>query len=754
MNIKKSMIFILFFIIISGITTINATDNSNTTTEIESNTIEYPIVHNNTIQKENTIQEDNIITENKKEDIKNKIKPQISFKPVNTTIGNKINIKADFNKNATGNVAFKINKKTITKQTIKITNGTASYSYTIPSTWSAKNYNLSLSYSGNKEYNSTKTDTTLTLTKLPTIMTMKNITSKPGSTITLETQVINTLNQPIVNKTIGFKINGKTIGNAITNNNGKAILNYTIPSTYSVKEYNLTSVFGSDSRNSANITNAILKLNKLGTIILVQQITSDVKVNTTFIATIRDENNNPVLGSLSFKINSLNIGSQPIVNKTSTIKYTIPTSWLEKTVTITVTYLGTSKYKSSTANNTLIITNKVSSYVDPLKGSNNNNGEENTPYQTIKYALTKTNGTIYLKEGIYKESNITLDKSVNIYGTNQENTIIEKSMENSYLFNIILKTVTIKNLTIRNFTSILEEISPIKNTGSLTLNRVTMENNKAEEGGAIYNIGAINIVNSNFKNNIVTNEGGAIYNEGTLKISDSNFINNKAVFNFEFEGDGGAIYNDEGIIIITNSIFKNNYALNRGGAISNDDGNITITYSKFLNNQADIDGACIENDGFMEVRTSTFSNNKAQSRAGSIENNEIMNIAKCVFINNTASYRGGAITNWDTLTISESNFINNNATNEGGAIENRYNLTVVNSNFSYNKATNEGGAIYNINILNITNSNIINNVASIGNAISTNKLPYIEDNWWNSNSPNWNVLLNNVIYKPNRWITK
>ena len=99
MNIKKSMIFILFFIIISGITTINATDNSNTTTEIESNTIEYPIVHNNTIQKENTIQEDNIITENKKEDIKNKINPQISFKPINTTIGNKINIKADFNKN-------------------------------------------------------------------------------------------------------------------------------------------------------------------------------------------------------------------------------------------------------------------------------------------------------------------------------------------------------------------------------------------------------------------------------------------------------------------------------------------------------------------------------------------------------------------------------------------------------------------------------------------------------------------------------
>ena len=222
-------------------------------------------------------------------------------------------------------------------------------------------------------------------------------------------------------------------------------------------------------------------------------------------------------------------------------------------------------------------------------------------------------------------------------------------------------------------------------------------------GGAIYNVnGTLSISDSSFSHNSAYG-GGAIYNvNGTLSISDSRFSGNSA------EAGGGAIYNANGTVSISDSVFSHNSAWG-GGAISNgDDGELGIVNSTFSDNSAENVGGAISNgdDGELSIVNSTFSDNLVESRfSGAIYR------------------RGGAIYNGDDseLSISDSRFSGNSAENDGGAIYNgkESKLSIVNSTFSYNSAENDGGAIENWwGVLSISSSAFSHNSAKDGGAIS------------------------------------
>ncbi len=93
-------------------------------------------------------------------------------------------------------------------------------------------------------------------------------------------------------------------------------------------------------------------------------------------------------------------------------------------------------------------------------------------------------------------------------------------------------------------------------------------------GGAINNKGTINTISGTFTDNSVIENGGAIYNKGTINSISGTFRNNEA------HGDdakgGGAIWNTSKIKSISGE-FYDNYSKNLGGAIYNDDGDIVIT---------------------------------------------------------------------------------------------------------------------------------------------------------------------------------
>ena len=259
---------------------------------------------------------------------------------------------------------------------------------------------------------------------------------------------------------------------------------------------------------------------------------------------------------------------------------------------------------------------------------------------------------------------------------------------------------------------------------AVTLTNVTLTNGKADNGGAIYNFGNLDLVHVNFVNN-TAKYGGAIMNYAYgLVLDDSTFTNNTAKI-------GGAIYNSADCFVVGNSTFANNTATSNGRVIFNYGIGFVVGNSTFVNNSAaDGAGAILNGGRGFVVGNSTFANNTATSKGGAIYNygigfvvgnstfanntaedagavyNEGDNsvVGNSTFANNTAEDAGAVYNEGDNSVVGNSTFVNNTATSIGGAIINKGKLVVDNSAFEDNAANYYGGAIFNWDDLQVTNS--------------------------------------------------
>ena len=160
-------------------------------------------------------------------------------------------------------------------------------------------------------------------------------------------------------------------------------------------------------------------------------------------------------------------------------------------------------------------------------------------------------------------------------------------------------TLTLKNLTLRD--------------GEATFASCPEHRDRGRRGGAIFNLGALNIVDSIFSGNSADLVGGAIFNcpDATLNISGSEFSGNSARF-------GGAIYN-WGEASISGSQFSGNSAYYGGAIINTGEASISISGSQFSGNSASYGGA-IRNNGEASISDSVFERNSADDEGGAIYN--------------------------------------------------------------------------------------------------------------------------------------
>ena len=129
-----------------------------------------------------------------------------------------------------------------------------------------------------------------------------------------------------------------------------------------------------------------------------------------------------------------------------------------------------------------VIDDQYSVYVSP-DGSNTNDGSFDKPYQTIQQALKRDNiNTIYLFDGVYKDTHITIEKDI----------IIKK-----YSGNVIFENASNPNIIIFN---IMEKP---KNSGlpyyCVVLDGLTFRNNNCRN--LIFNYGYLKVVNCTFYQN-------------------------------------------------------------------------------------------------------------------------------------------------------------------------------------------------------------------------------------------------------------
>ena len=201
----------------------------------------------------------------------------------------------------------------------------------------------------------------------------------------------------------------------------------------------------------------------------------------------------------------------------------------------------------------------------------------------------------------------------------------------------------------------------------LAVNSSKFNSNKADKGGAIGNIGLLDVANSTFTNNSAK-EGGAIGNSGTMNISGSSFTGNTAE-------RGGAIANF-GTMNINSSTFSSNKS----------EGEIVIDSEK-AGNSVIPNGGAITSKGSLTINNSTFTNNSNNITVKDDDKEAVEIIQSAI--------GGGALLVSDTATITNSSFAGNSTNYSGGAIltNGSTKLSVNNGAFSNNSAGINGGAI-------------------------------------------------------------
>jgi len=322
------------------------------------------------------------------------------------------------------------------------------------------------------------------------------------------------------------------------------------------------------------------------------------------------------------------------------------------------------------------------------------------PKATIKNAVgtVLSDGTVYVANGIYNESNIQINTNMTIVGESQQNTIINGQKSGQSIFTII------------------------NDKTNVTISNLTMEDGKGGDGSAICSSGNLTVTNITFTNNNASNAGGAISGDKYINVTDCNFTSNNA------GNCGGAISVGEDIYV-TDSVFTNNNASNAGGAISGDE-SIYATDCVFTNNTAGSGGA-ISGENSTYATDCVFTNNTASNCGGAISGDESIYATDCVFTNNTASNSGGAISGDEGLNVTDCTFTSNNVGNCGGAIESDGNLDVTYSTFVNNTAR-LGGAICNDGTAEINFNRIIGKTATGSDIVSDGSIN-ADNNWWGSN---------------------
>ncbi|MCY4466930.1 MAG: hypothetical protein OXE46_15475 [Chloroflexi bacterium] len=307
----------------------------------------------------------------------------------------------------------------------------------------------------------------------------------------------------------------------------------------------------------------------------------------------------------------------------------------------------------------------------------------------------------------------------------------------------------------------------ICNLGALSISESQFSGNGAEFGGAIASIDTLTISGGDFNGNAAYG-GGAIFDwaDGELTVMASNFTDNtariplalleKILADMEdsaeesdvriavdpvfFVGHGGAIASSlGGAVTITETTFRSNLSDFGGGALL-DHSTTEIIDCQFINNSSSNgSGGAIESRmGAVSVTGSDFSGNSAQL-GGAVQSWGNFVVVDSLYNNNTA-VRGGAInTVGGMLSVTGSVFSDNSATQSGGAIFN-FNwagglFSATDSVFSGNSASQSGGAIFGSGTVQISGSQFRRNaVGDLGGAIINEGTLTVTDSEFSENS--------------------
>ena len=266
--------------------------------------------------------------------------------------------------------------------------------------------------------------------------------------------------------------------------------------------------------------------------------------------------------------------------------------------------------------------------------------------KTISFSVNQAleNDEIILENGNYvQETLIQINKNLTINAENNYEaniTCSNTNIQTSSMFEIQAHVI-MNGILLQSCTNTSIYIS---STGKLELYFSQLNYNEGESGGAIYSEGELIIDNSSFMLNSAVNNGGAIFvaSNSKLNLSNSELTDNSAE-------NGGVVYISPGTIGVAldfNNINFNIATKNGGGIYSSDE--LLLVGNNFVNNFAENGGAIYlsfdtpTNEFLMD--NNDFSYNNASNGGAlylSSTSKQSLLIQNTICINNFANMNGG-----------------------------------------------------------------------------------------------------------------
>ncbi len=220
-----------------------------------------------------------------------------------------LNVRVNLPKNINGKINLKINGMTINNS--KVTNGSYTYKYDIPTQWTKDKYTLNALIQ-TKDGKVLRKNITFTIPKRDVTSTISIKNSTPieaGSTI----EVIATLKIGKTNVNSGyvsFKINNQTFASKVKVVNGTAKAIYTIAQTLKVKDYEISFVYSGDSNKNSNRNRTTLSVKKHMVHVDFDSLDLFADSDNPIRVYFYDSNNNYIpYGQAGYKINGITINS-------------------------------------------------------------------------------------------------------------------------------------------------------------------------------------------------------------------------------------------------------------------------------------------------------------------------------------------------------------------------------------------------------------------------------------------------------------
>ena len=237
--------------------------------------------------------------------------------------------------------------------------------------------------------------------------------------------------------------------------------------------------------------------------------------------------------------------------------------------------------------------------------------------------------------------------------------------------------------------------------GALTLSGVTVQDNAAASGGGICSYGGSvtleggSILQQNgaggVAENVYTNGsdgvGGGLYaNGGTVTVTNAGLDNNNCVgltgwsdgVDYDTDGEGGGMYAYECTVTMTNATLNNNtvgpFLGGEGGGLYAKGGTVTMTNATVDNNSGGLSGGGLDliPAAIRVLISATLSN--------------------CTVQGNSAGQGGGLYFGGGTLTLANDTVESNSASDYGGGLYFGYGtITLTNDTVEFNQASNCGG---------------------------------------------------------------